>query len=101
MKQCQYYVYILSNKNHTVFYTGVTSDLIKRIYEHSHELVDGFTKRYHIHKLMYYEIHSDVEAAIKREKTIKKWKREWKWNLIDSVNPLRHNLFVNNNILPI
>ena len=53
MKQRQYYVYILSNKNHTVFYTGVTSDLIKRIYEHSHELVDGFTKRYHIHKLMY------------------------------------------------
>lgn len=101
MGEQQYYVYILTNKSHTVFYTGVTSNLIKRIYEHTNELVDGFTKRYHIHKLMYYEVHSDIETAIKREKTIKKWKRDWKWNLIDSINPYRKNLFVDNDILPV
>ena len=101
MNEIQYYVYILTNKNHTVFYTGVTSNLLKRLYEHSNELVDSFTKRYHIHELIYYEIHSDITIAIQREKTIKKWKREWKWNLINKVNPLHQNLYCGNNILPI
>ena len=99
MQEKQYYVYILSNFNNTVFYTGVTSDLIKRMYEHTNELVDGFTKKYHIHKLMYYEIHEDIEEAIKREKIIKKWKRQWKWNIIDKINPEHKNLFVNNDII--
>ena len=99
MQEKQYYVYILSNFKHTVFYTGVTSDLIKRMYEHTNELVDGFTKKYHIHKLMYYEIHEDIEEAIKREKIIKKWKRQWKWNIIDKINPEHKNLFVNNDII--
>ena len=67
------YVYILANAKHTVFYTGVTSNLIKRMYEHSNELVDGFTKTYHVHKLMYYEIYDNIETALNREKQIKKW----------------------------
>lgn len=99
MSEKQYYVYILSNNNHTVFYTGVTSNLIKRMYEHTNELVEGFTKTYHIHKLMYYEIHNDITEAIAREKTIKKWKRDWKWNIIDKINPERKNLFFNNEII--
>ena len=98
MQEKQYYVYILSNSNRTVFYTGVTSDLIKRMYEHTNELVDGFTKKYHIHELMYYEIHNDITEAIRRETTIKKWKRAWKWNIIDKMNPMRKNLYVNNQI---
>ena len=98
MQEKQYYVYILSNSNRTVFYTGVTSDLIKRMYEQKNELVDGCTKKYHIHELMYYEIHNDVTEAIRREKTIKKWKRAWKWNIIDKMNPMRKNLYVNNQI---
>ena len=98
MQEKQYYVYILSNITDTVFYTGVTSNLLKRMYEHANGLVDGFTKTYHVHKLMYYEIHNDIREAIKREKTIKKWKRTWKWNIIDKVNPKRKNLYVNNEI---
>ncbi len=98
MQEKQYYVYILSNITDTVFYTGVTSNLLKRMYEHANGLVDGFTKTYHVHKLMYYEIHNDIREAIKREKTIKKWKRAWKWNIIDKVNPKRKNLYVNNEI---
>ena len=99
MSEKQYYVYILSNNNHTVFYTGVTSNLLKRMYEHRNELVEGFTKTYHIHKLMYYEIHNDIKEAIAREKTIKTWKRDWKWNIIDKINPERKNLFFNNEII--
>ena len=99
MSEKQYYVYILSNNNHTVFYTGVTSNLLKRMYEHTNELVEGFTKTYHIHKLMYYEIHNDIKEAIAREKTIKKWKRDRKWNIIDKINPERKNLFFNNEII--
>lgn len=99
MSEKQYYVYILSNNNLTVFYTGVTSNLLKRMYEHTNELVEGFTKTYHIHKLMYYEIHNDIKEAIAREKTIKKWKRDWKWNIIDKINPERKNLFFNNEII--
>ena len=99
MSEKQYYVYILSNNNHTVFYTGVTSNLLKRMYEHTNELVEGFTKTYHIHKLMYYEIHNDIKEAIAREKTIKKWKRDWKWNIIDKINPELKNLCFNNEII--
>jgi len=83
----EYYVYILaSNKNGTL-YTGVTSDLIKRIYEHKEELADGFTKKYHVHRLVYFERHIDIREAILREKRIKKWHREWKINLIEHDNP--------------
>ncbi len=76
------YVYILCNKRNGTLYTGVTSDLIKRVYEHKNGLVDGFTKKYNIHCLVWYETHESAEAAINREKQIKKWKRAWKLELL-------------------
>ena len=82
-----YYVYILTNKNHTVLYTGVTSDLVRRVYEHKNHLVKGFTSRYNIHKLVYYEYTTDVTAAIEREKQWKKWSRQKKIRLIERLNP--------------
>ena len=94
-------VYILTNINNTTFYIGVTSNLPKRIWEHKNKFVDGFTKKYNITKLMYYEIYDEIELAINREKQLKKWKREWKWNVIDKVNPHRENLYVNGIVLPI
>ncbi|MBI5375003.1 MAG: GIY-YIG nuclease family protein [Candidatus Schekmanbacteria bacterium] len=81
-----YYVYILSNKRNGTLYAGVTSDLIKRVYEHKNNLVDGFTKKYGVHFLVWYEVHTSVEEAIKREKQIKKWNRKWKLELIESFN---------------
>ena len=95
MKEKLSYVYILSNFNKTVFYTGVTSDLTKRMYEHVNKLADGFTSKYNINQLLYYEVHAEILIAIQREKTIKRWRRDWKWNLIDSVNPERKNLYKN------
>ena len=82
-----YYVYILTNTNNSVVYIGVTNDLKRRVYEHKTELIDGFTKRYHIHKLVYYEEYSDPYSAIKREKQLKGWNRERKNNLIETKNP--------------
>ena len=83
----QYYVYILTNWNHKVLYIGMTNNLPRRLYEHQNELVDGFTKKYHVHKLVYYEVTSDVYAAISREKQLKGWIREKKNELISSQNP--------------
>ena len=83
----QYFVYILTNKTKTVLYTGVTNDLKRRVYEHKNKMVEGFTKTYNVDRLVYYEITSDVKAAIKREKQIKnllRWKKE---DLINSTNP--------------
>ncbi len=71
----QYYVYILTNKVNTVFYIGVTSNLIKRIYEHKQKFVEGFTKHYNVDKLVYFEVSNDIESAIKREKQLKNWHR--------------------------
>ena len=82
-----YYVYILTNTNNSVVYIGVTNDLKRRVYEHKTELIDGFTKRYHIHKLVYYEEYSDPYSAIKRENQLKGWNRERKNNLIETKNP--------------
>ena len=82
----QYYVYIMTNKSKTL-YTGVTSDLIKRVYLHKNHLINGFTKKYNITKLVYYEITNDVNTAIKREKQIKGWLRKKKIALIESMNP--------------
>ena len=82
----QYYVYILTNSKRTL-YTGVTSDLARRVYEHRHKLVDGFTKRYNLSWLVYYEATSDVGSAIAREKQIKGWLRGKKVALIESANP--------------
>lgn len=82
----QYYVYIMTNKNNTVLYTGITSDLKKRIYEHKEKLVEGFTKRYNISKMVYYELSGDVDSAIAREKQIKGGSREKKIELINGMN---------------
>ena len=80
----QYYIYILAHKYDGVLYVGVTSDLIKRIYEHRNGLIEGsFTDKYYVHNLVYYEIHRNIDEAILREKSIKAWKREWKINLIE------------------
>ena len=84
----QYYVYILTNKNHTVLYTGVTRDLIRRVYEHkNHADPNSFTAKYKVTKLVYYEETSDVTAAIEREKQIKSWPRHRKIGLIFDFNP--------------
>ncbi len=82
-----FYVYILSSKRKGALYTGITSDLVKRVYEHKNNPVNGFTKRYNVHSLVWYEIHESVESAMIREKRIKKWKRPWKLELIEQNNP--------------
>ena len=83
----QYFVYILTNKNNKVLYTGVTSDLIERIYQHKEKLVKGFTSRYNVDKLVYYEIFEDISEAISREKQIKNLVRRKKLELINRFNP--------------
>jgi putative endonuclease len=87
-----YYVYILTNKSDRVMYIGVTSNLERRLYEHKQELVDGFTKKYHVHKLVYYEQTSDVRAAIAREKELKGWLRAKKNALVETMNPTWRDL---------
>ena len=82
-----FYTYILASNNNNVVYVGMTNDLNRRVYEHKNSLVDGFTKKYHVHKLVYYEIHRTAEQAIKREKCIKGWLRSKKNALIESFNP--------------
>jgi len=89
----QYYVYILASKKNGVLYIGITNDIIKRIYEHKNDFVEGFTKKYHVHKLVYYEETNDVDAAITREKQMKKWHRKWKVDLIEKNNPNWHDLY--------
>ncbi|HXF92321.1 MAG TPA: GIY-YIG nuclease family protein [Nitrospiraceae bacterium] len=80
-------VYVLASKRNGTLYIGVTSDLRKRVWEHRNDVVDGFTKRYGIHRLVYYELHADMESAIRREKQMKKWNRAWKLELIEKQNP--------------
>lgn len=92
------YVYILSNAQRTVLYTGVSSDLINRVYNHKKSEGSIFTTKYKTYYLMYYEIHQSMYEAIQREKQIKKWKREWKVNLIKSINPEMKDLW--SEILP-
>jgi len=83
----QYCVYIITNRGNTVLYIGVTNNLKRRVYEHRHKLIEGFTKKYNVVKLVYYEAFKTIDDAIKREKQIKNWKREWKIELIEKVNP--------------
>lgn len=80
-------VYILASRRNGTLYTGVTSNLPRRVWEHRNDLVEGFTRRYGVHMLVYYEWHDDMYAAIRREKQIKKWRRVWKIQLIESLNP--------------
>ncbi|WP_416305718.1 GIY-YIG nuclease family protein [Neptunicella sp. SCSIO 80796] len=86
-------VYILASKRNGTLYTGVTSDLIKRIWEHKNNVVEGFSKKYAVHDLVYFEQHENMAAAIIREKQIKKWKRAWKIELIESNNPAWNDLY--------
>ncbi len=80
-------VYILASKRNGTLYTGVTSNLVRRIWQHKHNKVDGFTKRYNVHQLVWYELRESMESAITREKRIKEWKRQWKLELIETMNP--------------
>jgi putative endonuclease len=89
----QYYVYIMTTRNNTAIYTGITNNLIRRIHEHRNGMVPGFTKRYKINKLVYYEAGKDVIEAITREKQIKSWVRQKKLALISSVNHDWHDLY--------
>ncbi len=88
----QYYVYIITNKKDGVIYIGVTNDLERRMFEHKNKLVKGFTNRYNVDKLVYFEQYSNVNEAIKREKQLKKWNRQWKIDLIKENNPKWNDL---------
>ncbi len=82
-----YFVYIMASKKNGTLYVGVTSDLVRRVFEHKHDLIEGFTKKHKVHMLVYYEHTNDINSAIEREKVIKRWKRQWKINLIRGSNP--------------
>jgi putative endonuclease len=87
------YVYILASKRYGTLYIGVTSDLIARVYQHKNDLVDGFSKKYQVHILVYYQQCEDIEVAIREEKRLKKWKRDWKIRLIEQNNPEWRDLY--------
>jgi putative endonuclease len=89
----QFYVYILTSKRNGTLYVGVTSNLVKRTWEHKQDLVEGFTRKYGVKILVYYEVHESSEAAITREKQIKKWERAWKIRLIEERNPNWDDLY--------
>ena len=86
-------VYIMSNKVQGTLYVGVTSNLVQRVWQHKHGVVTGFTARYHLHRLVYFEMLEDMYCAISREKQLKNWKRDWKIQLIESVNPQWNDLW--------
>jgi len=88
-------VYILASKRNGTLYTGVTSNLLKRVWEHKNNLVESFTSKYDVHTLVWYEMHESMESAIHREKTIKNWKRGWKIEMIEEVNPRWEDLYQN------
>jgi len=92
-KEKKYYVYILASKKNGTLYIGITSNLIKRIYEHKNNLFEGFTKKHSVHNLVYYEQYNDVNTAIAREKQMKKWARIWKIRLIEENNPGWRDLY--------
>ena len=85
-------VYILSNYEGTTLYIGVTSDLIKRIYQHKNKLIEGFSAKYNLDKLVYYELADSIESAIARDKQLKRWHKQWKINLIKQQNPMFNDL---------
>ena len=89
----QMYVYMLTNQNNISVYVGVTNNLVRRIWEHKHHLADGFTSRYNLTKLVYYEVWQGESEAIKREKQLKNWHRDWKNNLISQFNPEWKDLY--------
>jgi len=89
----QYYVYILASKRNGTLYIGITNNVLKRVYEHKNNLIEGFTQKYGVHNLVYYECYNDIYDAIAREKRIKKWKRQWKIELIEKDNPKWKDLY--------
>lgn len=86
-------VYILASKRNGTLYIGVTSDLVKRVWEHKSDLAEGFTKQYQVHQLVWYETSQNMESAITREKQLKEWKRQWKVELIEKTNPYWNDLY--------
>ncbi len=86
-------VYILSSKPNGTLYIGVTSDLVKRVWQHKNDVIDGFTKEHSVHDLVYFELHEDMVSAITREKQMKAWQRQWKINLIEEANPQWRDLY--------
>jgi len=86
-------VYILASKRNGTLYIGVTSDLVKRVWEHKNNVVEGFTKRYSVHQLVWYELYENMDSAINREKQLKEWKRQWKLRLIETTNPNWQDLY--------
>ena len=89
----QYYVYILASQRHGTLYTGVTGDLVGRVYQHKEKVTGGFTDRYDVKQLVWFEIHEDIHEAIRREKQIKAWQRAWKIRLIEESNPKWEDLW--------
>ena len=94
MQEKQYYVYILASGYNGTLYVGVTNNLAKRVWQHKNGLAEGFTKKYRVHMLVYYEVTSDILSAIRREKQIKVWKRQWKLNAINKFNPEWKDLYL-------
>ncbi len=90
----QYYIYILASKRNGTLYVGVTNNLERRLYEHKNNLIQGFTSKYKVHSLVYYEQTNDIYSAIKREKQLKGWNRKWKLDLVEKINPEWHDLSV-------
>ncbi|WP_353270048.1 GIY-YIG nuclease family protein [Wolbachia endosymbiont (group A) of Myopa testacea] len=90
-----YYVYILASKNNRTLYTGITSNLIKRIWEHKSKVISGFTSKYNVHKLVHCEEFQDINSALNRERLLKSWKRKWKIDLIEKENPNWVDLYDN------
>ena len=89
----QYYVYILASGMYGTLYTGVTNDLVRRVWEHRNDFVAGFSRECQTHRLVWYEVHESIYEAITREKRIKKWNRDWKVNLIQAMNPGWEDLY--------
>jgi putative endonuclease len=89
----QFYVYILASKRNGTLYTGVTSNLMQRVWQHKHDVFQGFTRKYNVKILAYYEVHENAESALLREKKIKKWRRAWKLGLIEENNPEWRDLY--------
>ena len=89
----QYYVYILASQRNGTLYIGVSNDLVKRVYEHKQDITYGFTKKYQVHALVFYEAHNNIEEAITREKQLKKWNRAWKIRLVEELNPEWDDLY--------
>ncbi len=80
-------VYFMASKRNGILYIGVTNDLVRWVYEHKNNLIEGFTKKYNVHQLVYFETTSEIQSALKREKQLKKWNRQWKLDLIEKTNP--------------